>query len=169
MNRVHKLLAVFVALRDDPVWCRQALTVGTVESRLIDGLARAGLVGIWTKPGHAPGTHPWPQLTSKGEAEAKRIGLTAPVPDVWDDLAPLLREKPGEWVVCTAWAVGGGDPDGVTIRVLDGKATFSAAWCVCTKRSERVRLARLDPGEGGTVREVVKWLKPDDLVEVKKI
>ena len=127
-----------------------------------------GFVGVWTKPGHTVGTCPWPQLTSLGEAEAKRIGLTAPVPDVWDDIAPLLREKTGEWVVCTAWAVGGGDPDGVSIRVLDGKATFEAAWCVSTKRSERVRLARLDAMPDGTLREVVKWLKPDDLVEVKR-
>lgn len=166
MNRVHKMLAAFVTLRDDPAWCRQALTVGTDGYRLVNMLAEAGLVGVWTKPGCA--YEPWPQLTRKGEAEAKRIGLTAPVPDVWDDLAPLLREKQGEWVVCTAWAVGGGDPDGVVVRVLDGKATFDAAWCVCTTRSERVRLARLEPGEDGTVREVVKWLKPDDLVEVKR-
>ena len=166
MNRVHRHLAAFLTLRDDPAWCRRALYSQSDENRFLDPLFHEGLVGVWTKPGS--GYVPWPQLTSKGEAEAKRIGLTAPVPDVWDDLPPLLREKSKDWVVCTAWAVGGGDPDGVTIRVFDGKATFDSACCVCTKRSKRVRLARLEPVEGGSVREVVKWLKPGDLVEVKK-
>ena len=165
MNRVHQQLAEFIVLQEDPAWCYAALVSRAPEHKLISALGNAGLVGVWDKPGCVYKS--WPQLTKKGVAEAARIGLTAPIPAVWDDLVPLLQQ-PGEWVVCTAWAVGGGDPDGVKVRVLDGKAEFDAVRCVCTKRSERVRLARLEPGEGGTVREVVKWLKPTDLVEVKK-
>lgn len=165
MNQVHRHLAAFVALREDPEWCRRALYSRSDENRFLHPLCKAGLVGVWTKPGSA--YEPWPQLTAKGEAEAKRVGLTAPVPEIWDDLVPLLQEKPGEWIVCTAWAVGGGDPEGVTIRVLDGRATYDTAWCVCTKRSERVRLARLDPTPGCPT-EIVKWLQPGDLVEVRK-
>lgn len=100
------------------------------------------------------------------------------IPEIWDDLAALLNQSPGEWVLSTAWAVGGGDPDGCSIRLAGGvtgrssrfhsRAIYEAAWCVCTKKSERVRLARLDAMPDGQLREVVRWLKPEDRVWVKR-
>lgn len=75
MSRVSKLFAAFLALRDDPEWCRKSLTVGTDEYKHREVLSRAGLVGVWTKPGHTLGTYPWPQLTKKGEEESARLKM----------------------------------------------------------------------------------------------
>lgn len=100
------------------------------------------------------------------------------IPEIWDDLVDLLDKSPAdEWVLCTAWAVGGGDPDGMSIRLagtpsrtnrFHRRATYEAAWCVCTAKSERVRLSRLDAMPDGKIREVERWLKPEDRVWVKR-
>lgn len=89
------------------------------------------------------------------------------IPDNWNDLAPLLRA--GGWVRCLAWAVGGGDPDGVEIRLVGGRVSYTNAWCVMGPRADRVRLSRLDPGDSGGPHEVIRWLTPDTEVEVRKV
>jgi hypothetical protein len=62
-----------------------------------------------------------------------------------------------------AWAVAGGDPDGLEIRTKGGRSVYEAAWCVCGKEKDRVRLSRLESGP-----KIVRWLKPEDLVEVRR-
>lgn len=90
------------------------------------------------------------------------------IPETWDELAAELREHPGQWVTCLAWAVAGGDPDGCDIKVLNGRTHYEAAWVVYGPRGgERVRLARVVSDAGG-IREIVRWLRPDDLVEVRR-
>jgi len=86
-----------------------------------------------------------------------------PVPDSWTDLIPVLSE---DWTLCTAWSVGGGDPDGLDIRVKGGRAQYSNAWCEF-RRLDWVRLCRVDSLPEGLC-EVVRFVKPDTLVEVRR-
>jgi hypothetical protein len=89
--------------------------------------------------------------------------------ETWDDLARALREELGKWHLATAWAVASGDPDGCDIRMRGGRVSYEAAWVVLgPKGGEYVRLSRLDSDEVGP-REVVRWVKPDDLVEVRRM
>lgn len=89
----------------------------------------------------------------------------ADVPTDWGQLAPLLRAaKPGQWVEATAWAVAGGDPDGVVIRLVGGRALYEAAWVVFGRRTDRVRLSRVDVGP----HEVARFVDPDARVEVRR-
>lgn len=147
----------------DPVWCERSLTCNTDEYRFRETIR--AYVGVWTKSGCL--YKPWPQLSSKGVAEAQRLGFTTPLPELWGDVETLLQGKPGDWVVCTSWTAG--DAVGVDIRVLDGKATFNAAQRIHTKRTRCVRLVQLEPGEGGQVLATrLKRVRPDVLVEVRK-
>ena len=88
-----------------------------------------------------------------------------PVFETWEELAPALREHLGQWQMATAWAVGSADPDGVEIRLKNGRVHYEAAWVVFGKRgSEWVRLSRLDPGP----HEVVRWVQPDAVLEIRR-
>lgn len=88
------------------------------------------------------------------------------LPDTWDELVDALKDAaPNTWTTCTAWAVGGGDPDGFEIRLQGGRATYSAAWCVLGTDRDRVRLSRLDPGP----KEVARYVAPDIVVEVRRV
>jgi hypothetical protein len=95
--------------------------------------------------------------------------LARPLPDTWDELLEVLHKTPSSgWVICSAWAVGGGDPEGLDIRVLGGRAIYHNAWCVSSEKNDRVRLCRLDPGDGLGPNEVSRYLDPEDVVEVRR-
>lgn len=88
-----------------------------------------------------------------------------PIPETWDDLLPKLGP---EWTTCLAWAAGGGDPQGVELRLVGGRALYTAAWCVLKEDVQYVRLARLEPGDGHGPKEVVRKVTPETLLEVRR-
>jgi hypothetical protein len=98
--------------------------------------------------------------------------MSTPIPDSWTDLKLLLREAvPGVWLTATAWAVGGGDPQGFDIRVKGGRAVYQDAWCVPppppARGDDRVRLGRVEPRQGRP-HEVFRFVSPDKLLEIRR-
>lgn len=83
--------------------------------------------------------------------------------DNWSDLAPLLRE-PGDWIECTAWAAGGGDPGGCEIRIKGGRQVYEFCTAFPGPRADRVRLGHLDD-----LREVKRWVRADVVVEIRRV
>lgn len=91
--------------------------------------------------------------------------MNATLPETWADLEPQLS---GDWTDALAWAVAGGDPDGFDIRLKGGRVIYEAAWVVFGSRgSERVRLARVVPRDGG-LHKYVRWVKPDDALQIRR-
>jgi hypothetical protein len=88
------------------------------------------------------------------------------LPETWDELIPRLGP---EWTPCLAWAVGGGDPQGLDIRLQGGRAQYTSAWCVLKEKAQWVRLARLEPGDAHGPREVVRKVSPETVVEVRRM
>ena len=88
-----------------------------------------------------------------------------PIPETWDELIPKLSTA---WTPCLAWAVGGGDPQGLEIRVKGGRALYTAAWCILKEDAQWVRLGRLEAGDDLGPKEVARKIAPDALVEVRR-
>lgn len=124
---------------------------------LISEALAAGMASI-------PGSNLDAEILAAGVASSALI-------DVWDDLVAAIDAAPsGTWVPCTAWAVGGGDPENFDIRLVGGRSIYTNAWVVFGKegRRDRVRLARIEPASASGPREIVRWLDSEDLVEVRR-
>lgn len=90
----------------------------------------------------------------------------AAIPDNWSDVAPQLSQ---EWLVCTAWAAGGGDPDGCEIQILGGYRIYTFCTAFCGPRSDRVRVGYLEDAGQGRLRQTIRWIPPDTPVRIRRV
>lgn len=106
--------------------------------------------------------------TTVSERDDALLDLALPLS--WTTLEDRIDRGDADkgWVKALAWAVAGGDPDGLDIRLYNGRALYEAAWVVHGPRGgERVRLARVE-SKRNRVHETVRWVSPNALLEVRR-
>lgn len=79
-----------------------------------------------------------------------------------DSLNGAPIPKAGE--IKTAWQLIGWD-DG-EIRIVGGRAKYEAVMFNCASNANRVKLARLEPGDRGGIREVKRYVTPETKIEI---